>query len=326
MRRWFVGSPAASLAPRAVDRPGAGRAHARRGAFAGAHAGLRGLPGPLLAAVIAIAYFALAQYVIWLNDPVNAGAGYWPAAGVTLAALLLLPVRRWTWVVVGAAVAEAGGDLLHHYPAGGIAWWTAGNVAGPLVGAVLLRRFGGGGHLTPLQRLVPFLLFGVVTGPLVSAIIGSTGTAQAFGRAQTDVLFRWWPGDALGVLVWAPLLLCPRERRVVARSRLEFAVIIAAVTAVTLLAFREWHVAWDVVLPYLVLPVLMLAGVRLGIRGAAVAGFVVAELANLATALDYGPFRLLGDSDEYAVTVLQVFLAATLVATLVIATLAEGAQ
>src|SRR5687768_10857046 len=87
----------------AVDVSGAGRAYDL----------LARAPGPVLAALVGLTYLGLAQYVIWLNDPVNAGAGYWPAAGVTLAALVLVPVRRWPWVLGAVVVAEIGGDALH---------------------------------------------------------------------------------------------------------------------------------------------------------------------------------------------------------------------
>jgi integral membrane sensor domain MASE1 len=283
------------------------------------------LPGPLLGAVVGLFYLALAQYVIWLNDPVNAGAGYWPAAGVTLVALLLLPVRRWGWVIGAVVAAEIGGDFLHGYPFAASSWWAAGNVAEPVVAALLLRRFGRGGRLTPFGALVPFLLAGVVVGPFVGAAIGSVGTSTVYDVSQLEVFLKWWAGDGLGVLVVAPLLLCFREPSVPGRSWLEIAATVAVVVAITLLSFRNWQQEWDVVLPFLILPAMMLASVRLGIRGAAITGFLVAELANLATALGYGPFRLVVDADLHAVTVLQVFLASALTAALVIAVLIHDA-
>jgi len=138
---------------------------------------LADVPGPLVGAFVALAYLALAQYVIWLNDPVRVGAGYWPAAGITLAALLLLPTRRWGWVLGAVVVAEIGGDAIHGYPLAASAWWAGGNALGPLVAAVLLRRLGAGARLVPVRDLVCFLVAGVVVGPLVGATIGSTGTA-----------------------------------------------------------------------------------------------------------------------------------------------------
>lgn len=286
---------------------------------------LSAVPGPVVSAVVGLSYVALAQYVIWLNDPVNAGAGYWPAAGLTLVALLLLPVRRWGWVIGAVVVAELGGGAVHGYPLAATSWWAAGNVAEPVVAALLLRRLGHGARLAPLGSLVPFLLAGVVLGPLVGAAIGSVGTSAEYGTSQVDVLLKWWAGDGLGVLVVAPLLLCFREPAVPGRSRLEIAATATAAVAVTLVSFRDWSQAWDVGLAFLVFPVMMLASVRLGIRGAAIIGFVVAELANLATAMGHGPFNLVGDGDPHAITVLQVFLASALATALVMATLVHDA-
>jgi integral membrane sensor domain MASE1 len=65
---------------------------------------LERVPGVVVFVAVAALYVALAQYVIWLNDPIRHGAGFWPANGVTLAALLLLPRRRW-WIVLLAVVA-----------------------------------------------------------------------------------------------------------------------------------------------------------------------------------------------------------------------------
>ena len=280
---------------------------------------LRRASGPAIALVVGLAYLALAQYVIWLNDPVNAGAGYWPAAGLTLAALVLVPVRRWPWVLGAVVAAEIGGDALHDYPLAPSAWWAAGNAIEPLVAALVLRRVGAG-RLAPLRDLAWFLVAGVLLGPLVGAAIGSIGTAAEYGNGWSDVFLKWWAGDGLGVLVVAPLLLCFREPRGTPRSRREMLVLAAVAVLVPALAFRGWDHQWDIALPYVVFPLVMWASVRFGIRGAAVVGFTVAEIANLANALGYGPFGIRGDQGQ-AKTILQVFLGSGLTAGLVIAVL-----
>lgn len=277
-------------------------------------------PGPALAAAVALCYFALAQYVIWLNDPVRAGAGYWPAGGVTVAALLLLPMRRWGWVVGAVVVAEIGGDALHGYPLAASSWWAAGNVAEPLTAALLLARRGGG-RLVPLPGLVLFLLAGVVVGPLVGAAIGSIGTSSVYEVSRLDVFLKWWVVDGLGVLVVAPLVLSFREPSVPGRSRWEIAGTMVAIATIASVAFRNWNQEWDGVLPYLVLPALLWAGVRLGVRGAAVAGVLIAEIANLATALGYGPVLAITDPVFHGITSLQVFLGAALTSGLLVAVL-----
>lgn len=281
------------------------------------------VPGIIVFASVAVVYLGLSQYVIWLNDPVNAGAGFWPAAGLTFAALVLLPRCRWPWVIGAVIAAEMGGDALHGYPMAAAAWWSAGNVIEPVIGALLFRRFVPDTRLVPLRNLGHFLLWGVVVGPLVGATVGGVGTIAEYGTPFTTVWPKWWVGDGLGVLVVAPLLLTWNELRPRGVSRGESVAATVSVAFVSALVFRNWAADWDVVMPYLTIPVLILSGLRLGIRAAALGGFVVAQAANLATALGYGAFSLgAAAAGGHSVTLLQIFLVIALVSGLVVAALA----
>lgn len=276
------------------------------------------LPGPMLGAFVGAAYLGLAQFVLWLNDPVNLGAGFWPAAGLSLALLLLLPRRRWVWVLGAVAVAEMGGDLIHGYPADAAAFWTAGNVIEPLVGALLVTRFSSAdGTLAPLSKLMGFLMLGVIVAPLVGATVGSLGTILFLDMPAFEVWPKYFAGDALGVLVIAPMLLTWRDAADATAWRERF-LVGTGLTIVTVLVFRNWDGLWDVTLPYLILPFIIWASLRFGMRGAALAGFVVANVANWATATHYGPFAL---EAEHAVTLLQIFLGITIATGLMVAAL-----
>ena len=283
---------------------------------------LSGLPGPALAIIGIVVYLTLSQLVFWLNDPVQVGAGFWPAAGASLALLLLLPGRRWGWVIGGVAIAEFAGDLIHGYPLGAAALWTVGNCVEPLVGASLIRRYSSvGGSLTPLRALVGFLAYGVVAGTLAGATIGSLGTIIYVGSPAAQVWPKYIVGDALGVLVVAPVLLT-WDTSAAARSWGERLALAAGSLAVTVLVFRNWNVALDVTLPYLIVPLLMWAGLRFGVRGTALVVFLVAHVANWATATGYGPFAIAGASG-HAVTSLQVFLGIVVTSAFMLASLAS---
>ena len=285
-------------------------------------AGLARLPGPALLAIVAAIYLALAQLSIWLNDPIQLGAAFWPAAGVSLGLLLLLDRGAWPWILGGVALAEVGGDLFHGYAPGGIAFWAIGNVVEPLVGALLIQRFSSKhGSLTPVRALLGFLLWGVVVGPLIGASIGSIGTIVFLGLEPALVWPKYVVGDALGVLVVAPVLLTwgqPEARG----SRVEGALLGVTAAAATGLVFRNWDVVWDVTLPYLIVPFLVWAGLRFGVRGVALIALVIATIADVATATGYGPFAITGGT-EHAVTLLQVFLGITLTTGFVLASLAS---
>jgi integral membrane sensor domain MASE1 len=282
-------------------------------------------PGPVVGLAVAVAYLLLAQYVIWLNDPVNAGAGYWPAAGLTFAAVLLVPRRQWAWIAGAIVTAEILSSSLHGYPLSACAWWAAGNAVEPFTAVLLLRRFGRSGRFAPLRELAWFFLAAVIAGPLIGALVGSIGTATSFDREWTEIVVRWWIGDGLGVLVVAPLVLAWREAPDRRRSKVEVGALGWAVLVVPLLAFQTWRSEWDLVLPYLVLPLMMWGSVRFGVRGAALTGFAVAQVANIATALGYGPFHAAAETNDERLAVLQVFLAAGLSAGLVIAALVSDA-
>jgi diguanylate cyclase (GGDEF)-like protein len=281
----------------------------------------RSSDGIAIAAVVAASYLLLAQFVIWLNDPVHLGAGFWPAGGLTVAALLLLPTARWRWVLAGAAAAELGGDLVHGYPLAAALWWTAGNCVGPLAGAWLIRRSSDPrGALVPMRNLLAFLVFGVVIGPIIGASLGSIGSIAVLGNPVWQVWPKYVIGDALGVLVLAPALLTWRAgpRR---RSVPEQTVLVVVVLVIAPLVFRNWHAAWDVTLPYLIIPVLMWAALRFGMRGAAWSVLWVTQVANAATAVGYGPFARVGAPTGHAVTTLQLYLVVAAVTALIVAAL-----
>jgi len=282
------------------------------------------IPGAVLFLLVAASYLAFAQYVVFLNDPVNFGAGFWPAAGLSLGLLLLVRRRRWGWVLGGVAVAEFGGDLAHGYPPMAALLWTAGNCIEPLVGAVLLRRWGNGaGWLVPVHQLLRFLLAAVVFGPLAGASIGTLGTLVAVGPVG---MWQVWPkyfvGDALGVLVIAPLLLCWKEQRI-GRHLSETLTLGLSLLAVTVVSFDSLGYVWDSALPYLVIPLLTWAALRYGSRGAALGVFATTQIANWSTSTGDGPFAAAGAATGQAITLLQIFLVITAVSTLVLAALVE---
>jgi len=273
--------------------------------------------------VVGLAYLAVSQYVMLLNDPVNLGAGFWPAAGLTLGALLLLPERRWAWVIGAIAAAESGGSLAHGYPLSASVWWTAGNCLEPLVGATLIRHFGNQrGRLVPLPNLLIFLVGAVVIAPLIGASVGSVGSIVSIGNPFWQVWPKYVIGDALGVLVVAPAVLSWREPRT-GRSLLETALLVVCLSAICLLAFRNWPSAYDAILPYLVVPFLTWAALRFGIRGAAWAVLLAANVANAATAMGYGPFAIEGGPVGHAITLLQIFLVITAATALILAALVD---
>lgn len=273
-----------------------------------------------IAAAVAVAYLSLSQYVIWLNDPVSAGAGFWPAAGVSLAAMLSIPTRHWWMVAAAVGLSEFGGDLSQGYPVFASACWSFANALEPVVGAAIVRRFAGrDGRLNSLRNVIVLALAGALVAPAVSGVVGGLGTVTSFDSAWLQVWPKWVAGDGLGVLVMAPPILAWRDRR--SRHVGETLALTLLVVAGMILGFRNWDSSWDTVVPYLTLPGLLWAAARFGPWGAAMAACMTAQAANVATAHGYGPFALAVGPDSHAIALLQIFLSITIMTSLALAAL-----
>jgi diguanylate cyclase (GGDEF)-like protein len=268
-------------------------------------------PGPLVLVTVGLAYLALAQVVMWLNEPTAHGASVWPAAGLSLAALTLLPTSRWGWAVGAVALAELGGDLAWGYSVGASLGWALSNTTEPLLGAYLLRRLGNPhGDLAPLRLLLLFLAFGVLVGPMVGAAAGASVSALAGGAAYHEGMLDHFVGDALGVLVVAPLLLASRGSTV-PRSRRELTGLILSTAVVSAVVFTDFGGAWMVTMPYLLIPFFAWSALRFGTVGTAWTSVGVTAVAAALTAAGGGPFALAGGPGGTATTLLQIFLAIT---------------
>src|SRR5919202_4542895 len=175
-----------------------------------ARAPLAGWSGALAVFALVAAGHALGTAIVYQFDHTpSSGVSFFPADGVTLAALLLLPTARW-WVVAAATFVA---ELVSHQVLGenlvtgvGLA---ASNTLGPLAGAYVVRRIlGRVPRLDVGSELAAFGLGGVVLGPLVDTLTG-----PPFARLASDVspyletAARWWTGDALGCLLVGGALL-----------------------------------------------------------------------------------------------------------------------
>ena len=116
---------------------------------------------------------------------------------------------------------------------------------------------------------------------------------------------QWWVGDGIGVLVVAPLLLVVLSGRW-QQPRPKEAWPLALLVASAGIALGPWEFAGDTGLPFLVLPVLGLAALRLRTPGAAVGVLFVSLLVVAVTALGAGPFA---EPDAFqGLVVAQMFL------------------
>ena len=270
-----------------------------------------------MAAAHAIGTMVVYQF----NHLTSAGEVFFPAAGVTVAALLLVPRRWWPVVLAATFATELAADLILGEVVVTAIGSALANTAEPALGASLVLRVTGGcPQLSRRRDLAVFVLGAAVAGPALGALIGATATRFTHPHGPFHIVFaRWWTGDALGVLIIGSVILAwlTRDVRTIRPRYAPFeGSLLAVITClVTWLAFWRWHPA----LAYLALVPLGWAAIRFGTRGAASAGAVIAVLAEWATGTGHGLFAVISGSHDQGLWYLQLFLAVALLGGLMMA-------
>jgi signal transduction histidine kinase len=252
----------------------------------------------------------------FLSSP-EAGAAFFPSAGLTLAALVLTPRRTWPLWLAAVAVAEITVDLTHGQTVPMALGFATANVVEPVLGAALLGvAVWRADNLR--TRLLLFVVCAVIVGPMVGgAIGGAVATWWGDGTAWAPIAGRWWLGDAIGVLVVAtPILAWKRPPPFGPRQRAaEIALTTALATVIVLVPALAWHHP----LVYAVLPVLMWAALRGGVRTVTVAGLGVAFAVDWAAVTGRASQLLDDGSPDAQLVQVQLFLGVTLLAALFLA-------
>jgi PAS domain S-box-containing protein len=243
----------------------------------------------------------------------------WAPSGIALAALLLLGVRYWPAVAVGAFVANATSDASAAVAAG----IAVGNTLEAVVGAALVRRFGFRAGLDSARAVVALVVGGAFLSTAIAATNGVTVLTIADDRAGSygSAWLLWWFGDAVGVIVVAPLLLvlaASRPLRPTLAQAAEGLVLLASVAALSAVVFLAG--GWEY--PYVLFPLLLWGALRFRQLGAAVTSFVIGAFGTwgaVAGDVPIGP-----DTPTERVQVAQALFALVAVGVLVVgATLAE---
>ncbi len=269
-----------------------------------------------LFAVVFLA-FGAGAVLAWESFGSETGpAFFYPAAGVTSAAMMLSRRALWPGIAAAVVAAEVLVDTYFGNPLGMAAGFAVANVVEPVFGASLVLAWcGGRPDLRGRRDFVAFLAGACVVGPFLGALIGGTVSSRHDLTPWLGAVLNWWSGDALGVLVVAaPILLWTNQSYIVRQRPWEAAGVLAATAALSVAAF------WAEAPPsMLILPVLAWAALRLDMLGAALAGAVAAFLANIMATHGRGLFSTTDVSVQTRVALTQVFIAVIVVVAMLIA-------
>jgi len=257
------------------------------------------------------ACYAVGAELAWQSFGAEVGFAFFPPAGISLAALLLVDRARWPVVLAAVGVTELAVDLQHHLPLGIALGYAAANMTEPLVGALAVGRLQPG--ILDLRRrpgALSFLLGACIAGPAAGALIGATTkTIDAGDGAWAMWAFHWCAGDGVAVLtIGLPVLLLWQRPSPVARP------VELAIGAVVMFGASVVTFAAD--LPPSVIPLLLIvwAAFRLGVEGVAVLGAVYALVANYLTANGWGALADWNASTSTKLALTQLTIAAIMLA------------
>ena len=281
-------------------------------------------------ATVALVYFGAAKFGLSLAFSTKQVTALWPPTGIAVGALLLAGYRVWPAIYLAAfAVNALVGDSI--LVAAGIA---VGNTLGPVVARFSLGRLGGfDTSLTRVRDVFGLIVFGAVLGAAVSATSGVATLALGAVIPWSEygsVWWVWWVGDAMGILVFAPLILswAAQPRPAWDRAQLvELGTLFGGLLLASLVALGGVfaQAATPFQLQYAVFPFIIWAGLRFGARETGLAVALVTGLAVWGTVHDRGPFAT-GNLDQRLI-LLEMFMAvATVTGIILSAVNAERTQ
>lgn len=218
----------------------------------------------------------------------------WPASGVALFCLLLFGRRCWPAIAIAAFLVNFFSSL-PFWAALGLA---GGNTLAALAGVTLLRRIPGfQPSLTRLRDMVGLIFLAAALSSTISASIGTLVLCLAGAKLWTAFGPEWlmyYLGDAMGILLVAPLLLSFGELKSLRslRRALELLALLFLAAFVCRLLFDERlsFASHHTILGLLVFPLVLWGAIRFGVLGTALVSAVISMIALIATAHGVGPF------------------------------------
>ena len=235
----------------------------------------------------------------------------WPSNGLLLGVLLCTKRRQWpAYLAVGLFV-DLGINLALTF-----APWSSVYLAGcnmievGLAAALMYRTVSPNPDLTQRKQLLSMLLYGVVLAPTVASILAQFSISHLQILPRFTAAKHWFVADALGIAVMTPLYLSFRQReQFPGRSRLEVAGLLALLVAAAGAVF--WQTRFPLL--FLILPLLLLLGVRLRLAGSALGLLIVSIIGGYLTIRGHGPIALVrSESRMTGDLLLQFFVAVSM--------------
>jgi phosphoserine phosphatase RsbU/P len=274
--------------------------------------------------IVALLYLVSSALVLQLpQSPL--GSPVWPPAGIVVGALLARGRSRWVGIFFGAILAVLLTSDTSVYLAIPSAMATT---LGGLLSATLILYINKTNYfLGYVKHFVVFTLVGTFSGTILQALIGVlivvwSGLAPL--STYWEIVWGWWVGDAIGVLVFVPLIVVwwgkskseVKINRKFNHQELFFVVISLALTSYLSLVQGQ-------PIEYLLLPPLLWSALRFGAKATTLLVTITAMVSAISTAYGFGIFYKISQG-AHSLLILQLFMGVICVTA--IAVLALGTE
>jgi PAS domain S-box-containing protein len=232
---------------------------------------------------------------------------FWPATGFAVSGLILGGRRLWPAVLAGAFLS----NLLVPFSVPVALALAAGSAIEAIFSALVFDHLNrifsaksGGGML--LATIGTALVGPVPCALIATAVLGWAGIVPPSGLSLLG--FTWWTGDAIGMLVVTPLMLCWRDEPPVVSKVPAILRWLASLSLVVGVGAGVLLNSADSLMLFLIFPLLFIAAALTGGRGVKLAGGILVGMVVWGTLLHGGPFGL--ELNNANLLALALFLAA----------------
>ena len=291
--------------------------------------GLR--PSLLWPLVTALLFFGGGYIGNHFVSPETHAAYVWPATGVTIAVLSMVPIARWTAYLVAIAVAALGVSLVYGESIGVSLVFAAIELATSGLAAWGMQRLlGCPPRLDSLRGVAIFFFVGALGAALLSGLLGAAVLSRGQGAPFLSALGIWVTSNTVGTLVVAPAILAwagfrPKRSGGLPRRDFRLGLIFFTLLLLTLFSVfgnRVIEVFPEYVrlaLTYLPEPFVVLTALAWGVRGGSLSLLALSAVSLHSMSHGDGHFISLRNGLEESIYELQLYLAITALMALLIA-------
>ncbi len=265
--------------------------------------------------IIAISYYFVSWLVLNKMSVPAFGTPVWPGTGFAVGGLLVWGRSRWFGVFLGAMLASSIGlkNIIFNILAG------HATAIGSLISVTLILRLSHSHYpLNQVRKVVIFSLCTLFTGTILQSLLASLTVFLAGYEPWSkywEILWGWWVGDSIGILVFAPPILAFAHKKpdLEVKSWRSQEMLVTVIILAIISYFTFLH---PYPLEYLLLPPLFWSAFRFGNKVTTVLVAIISTIAAAATSYKLGIFYNAA-LESNSIVFLQLFIGVISVTTMV---------